>query len=134
MALRTGLRAAPVPARYRNAPLLWGCGIIFVLVVGSFVIPAISAYSAWKPDATAALQSPNSSHLFGTDISGFDMFTRVFYAPRYDLSIAGAGVLIGALIGVTVGVAAGFTRGLVGEFVMRAADLVQALPSPAGAR
>jgi peptide/nickel transport system permease protein len=151
MSPRTGFRAAPVPlqtvvtglevdheryaksggwfaARYRNGPLMWGCGIILLLVVGSFVVPAISPYSAWRPDATAALQSPNSSHLFGTDISGFDIFTRVFYAPRYDLSIAALGVLIGALIGVTVGVAAGFARGVVGEFVMRAADLVQAFP------
>lgn len=151
MSLRAGVGAAPLPAEtlvqslalegeefdgrdalrragYRNAPLIWGCAIIFVLVAGSFLIPAISSYSAWKPDPTSALQSPNGSHLFGTDISGFDIFVRVFYAPRLDLSIGGLGVLIGAVIGVTVGVAAGFTRGLLGEIVMRAADLVQAFP------
>ena len=115
-------------SRYRNAPLISGLLIVGILVVGSFVIPALSPHDAYRPNPAEALQSPNSSHLFGTDETGFDVFTRVAYAPRVNLSIALPGVLIGALIGVSIGVAAGFSRRLVGEAVMRIADLVQAFP------
>jgi peptide/nickel transport system permease protein len=114
--------------RYLNAPLILGVGIIFVLVVASFAVPALSPYDPWHANAVAALESPNAHHVFGPDQSGFDIFTRAFYAPRIDLSIAALGVLIGAVVGVSIGVAAGFSRGFVGEVVMRAADLVQSFP------
>ena len=111
-----------------NAALIAGSLIIFGLVIGAYIIPAISPYGAEQPNVRDALQGPSFSHLFGTDQTGFDIFTRTFYAPRIDLSIAAAGVGLGALIGVIIGVAASYTRGLAGEIVLRIADVVQSFP------
>jgi peptide/nickel transport system permease protein len=111
-----------------NPALIAGFALIIMLVVGSFLVPALTSYGPRQPNPADALQGPSVSHLFGTDETGFDIFTRVWYAPRIDLTIAAAGVGLGLLIGVTLGVAAGFTRGLLGEFVLRVADIVQAFP------
>ena len=111
-----------------NTALIAGCVLIIILVIGSFLVPALSSYGPRQPNPADALQGPSVSHLFGTDETGFDIFTRVWYAPRIDLTIAAAGVSLGMLIGVTLGVAAGFTRGLLGEIVLRVADVIQAFP------
>jgi peptide/nickel transport system permease protein len=111
-----------------NAPLVWGLGIIVFLIIASFIVPAVSPWGTEQANPAAALQSPSLSHLFGTDESGFDIFTRVFYAPRVDLPVAGAGVALGMLIGVVLGVATGSARGWLGEAVMRVADMIQAFP------
>ena len=128
-----GLRGAaagrgPGDRRLLNPALIAGIALIAMLVVGSFLVPALSSYGPRQPNPADALQGPSVSHLFGTDETGFDVFTRVWYAPRIDLTIAAAGVGLGLVIGVTLGVAAGFTRGLVGEFVLRVADIVQSFP------
>ncbi len=111
-----------------NIPLAVGVAIVLLLVLGSFVVPAVSGYGAREANPADALVGPSLHHPFGTDESGFDIMTRVFYAPRIDLSLSALGVGLGLLAGVMIGVAAGFARGLAGEFVMRLVDLVQAFP------
>ena len=111
-----------------NLPLLLGAAILLLLIAGSFIVPAVSGYDPDIPDITQALSPPSGAHLFGTDSSGFDIFTRVAVAPRIDLGIAAAGIGLSLVIGVPVGLAAGFSRGIAGEFVLRVADLVQAFP------
>jgi peptide/nickel transport system permease protein len=70
----------------------------------------------------------------GTDAVGMDIFSRVIYAPRVDLSIALAGTLISAVIGTLVGALVGFyqagrgLRSMLSGLVMRAADVLQAFP------
>jgi ABC-type dipeptide/oligopeptide/nickel transport system permease component len=114
----------------RANPALWsGTAIVAVLLIGSFVIPAISSDGVNTPDPVHALLSPGGSHLFGTDATGFDVFVRVFYAPRIDLWLAFAGVGIGAVLGVALGLMVGVTRNvLVSEAVMRVVDVLQAFP------
>jgi peptide/nickel transport system permease protein len=114
--------------RYLNAPLIVGITLIIMLVLASIIAPALVPWDPERVDPIAALQPPSKSHIFGTDSNGLDIFVRSLQAPRIDLSIAAAGVALGLLIGVLIGVAAGFARGLLGEFVMRVADLVQAFP------
>ena len=114
--------------RSLNPPLLWGAFIIFVLALGAYVVPAVWQFGAEIANPREALLPPSARHPFGTDRSGFDIFVRVFHAPRIDLTIVVLGVGLGALIGIVLGVAAGFSRRLMGEASMRLADVVQAFP------
>ena len=111
-----------------NTPLVAGIALILFLVLGSFIVPAVSPYGPQEANPADALLGPSVHHPFGTDESGFDIMTRVFYAARIDLSLSALGVGLGLLAGVLLGVAAGFSRGLVGEIVMRLVDLIQAFP------
>lgn len=111
-----------------NPALVSGVVIILGLVLASFIGPALSPYDPETPDPAAALAGPSGSHLFGTDSSGFDIFTRVLYAPRIDLTIAAAGIALSLVLGIALGLLAGMSRSFVGELVLRIADVVQAFP------
>ena len=121
-------RARRLVSARHNASLAAGIAVILFLVLGSFIVPAVSPYGPQEANPADALVAPSVHHPFGTDESGFDVMTRVFYAARIDLSLSALGVVLGLLAGVLLGVAAGFSRGLVGEIVMRLVDLIQAFP------
>ena len=122
-----GQRRERVPD-WVNPPLAIGLGLIVLLAVGSYVVPALSQFDAEIANPREALQPPSSRHPFGTDRSGLDIFVRVFQAPRIDLTIVVLGVGLGAVIGVVLGVLTGFSRGIPGEISMRVADIIQAFP------
>jgi peptide/nickel transport system permease protein len=71
---------------------------------------------------------PSAQHYFGTDNLGFDVFSRVLYAPRSDLLVACGGTLIAMAIGTVLGVAIGMARGVLSDAPMRLVDALQAFP------
>lgn len=111
-----------------NPSLVWGGLIISTLVICAYLVPALSEFGAEAANPKEALQSPSARHPFGTDRSGFDIFVRVFHAPRIDLSVVVLGVGVGAILGSLFGVLAGFSRRFMGEVSMRLADIIQAFP------
>lgn len=115
-------------ARSMNPLLACGLGLVLVLVLGAFIVPAVSAYQPHLPVPQDALQGPSWNHPFGTDVSGFDIFVRTFYASRIDLSLAVLGVGSGVIAGVFIGLFAGFSTGVLSETVMRILDVIQAFP------
>jgi peptide/nickel transport system permease protein len=96
---------------------------LFLTAFGPFVAP-------FPPTQATAdvFQSPSSKHWFGTDGAGFDVFSRVIAAPRYDVTIALVATLVSFVIGSGVGLLASYSRGNLGELTMRASDTVQAFP------
>jgi peptide/nickel transport system permease protein len=67
-------------------------------------------------------------HLLGTDHLGRDILSRVIHGARVSLVIAVAAVGIAASLGLALGLAAGYFGGWVDDTVMRAADVLLALP------
>lgn len=109
--------------------LLTKIGLVFVII---FVLLAIIGPYITPYNTTAATdsvnQAPSGAHWFGTDASGFDVFSRVLAAPRIDVTIAVVATLLSLVIGSLVGLLASFFRGWAGELVMRFSDTVQAFP------
>jgi ABC-type dipeptide/oligopeptide/nickel transport system permease component len=128
-AARRAPRRAAIVARSGNAQLMAGLAIIAVLLIASFVVPALSPYDAVRPDALAQFLPPSSHHWFGTDANGSDIFVRVALAARLDLRLAVEGVALGAVIGVALGLMVGISRvPWIASLVMRIVDVVQAFP------
>ncbi len=100
-------------------------GVFFALV---FLAPAVARYDPVETDPAHNRLQPSASHWFGTDTSGRDVFARVMYAPRVDLVIAIFATLLALVIGIPLGLITGYFRGLGTDFILRAADLVQAFP------
>ena len=75
---------------------------------------------------TGALDRP--PHWFGTDASGFDVFSRVIAAPRIDLAIALAANVISLVLGVLLGLVAGYYTNWATALMMRASDVLQSFP------
>jgi peptide/nickel transport system permease protein len=98
--------------------------IVGLMVVGHFIrLP----YNPTTPNVDAILKPPSHSHWFGTDSSGFDIFSRTLTAPERDLPLSLLGTLLSLVIGVPLGlIASGRTR--VAELLMRSLDVFQAFP------
>jgi peptide/nickel transport system permease protein len=67
-------------------------------------------------------------HWFGTDASGFDVFSRVISAPRVDLTIALAANGLSLVLGLFLGLLAGYFRNILTETLMRVSDVLQSFP------
>jgi len=105
-----------------------GVLIVTVNVFLAIFAPWIVPYDPYAAGVGEHLQPPNRQHLFGTDRVGMDIFSRVIYAPRIDLTIGIAATTISVLIGAPLGVFSGYYRGLLSEGIARASDVVQCFP------
>ncbi len=65
----------------------------------------------------------------GTDAVGRDMLSRIIHGARYSLMIGAIVVTLSLAAGITLGLLAAFFRGFVETGIMRAMDIMLALPS-----
>ncbi|MCW5701729.1 MAG: ABC transporter permease [Bradyrhizobium sp.] len=98
--------------------------IVLCAVIGPYVVP----YDPLASDTAAALQPPSLRHLFGTDLLGRDIFSRVIAATRLDFGIALASVALVFVMGGFAGISAGFFGGWTDRIVGRISDTIMAFP------
>lgn len=79
-------------------------------------------------DLLHRLEPPGIGRPLGTDELGRDLLMRLLEGGRISLAVGVMGALLAALIGTIVGLLAAFARGAVDGLLMRAADIVLALP------
>jgi peptide/nickel transport system permease protein len=119
----------------RSAATTWlqPLAVVGIALAGAWLAIAVLApwLAPYDPlDQAAGLyQAPTPEHLFGTDELGRDVFSRVLWGARVSIPLAVLLVTLAFLIGGTLGALAGYFGGWVDEMVMRAADLVFAIPT-----
>lgn len=103
--------------------------VLILLFVGMAIFaPLIAPYD--PVTATSEFRSPPSwQHLFGTDPSGLDVFSRVVWAAQTDLFVGICGTLLCMVVGIPLGLLVGYYRGFVTGLILRIADLLQAFPA-----
>ena len=74
-------------------------------------------------------KAPSLNHPFGTDQLGRDILARVIYGARYSLIIGVGSVALGLVVGLILGSLAGFYGGFMDQLVMRANDILYAIPN-----
>jgi peptide/nickel transport system permease protein len=107
--------------------------VIGAAVVGVIIVLALLGIwiAPYDPTAFAVRQRfapPSIEHLFGTDEFGRDVLSRVLAGAHYSLAIGFGATAISLALGVPLGLIAAFHRGFVEETIMRAVDLLIALP------
>ena len=80
-------------------------------------------------DLFGRLQGPSKEHLFGQDEFGRDMLLRMIWAVRYSLFMGSAAVIIGMVCGGVLGAMSGYYGKTVDAVIMRAMDILLAIPS-----
>jgi peptide/nickel transport system permease protein len=120
-----------LPRPRRQAPpraVVIGAAVVGVIIVVALLGIWIAPYD---PTAFAVRQRfapPSLKHLFGTDEFGRDVLSRVLAGAHYSLAIGFGATAISLALGVPLGLIAAFHRGFVEETIMRAVDLLIALP------
>ena len=123
---------AEIWRRFRkNKGAMVGLLILFAIVFVAVFADVILDYETDVIGQNIAerMQKPSMQHLFGTDEVGRDIFCRVLYGSRISLSVGIVSVLIGLAVGMTLGCIAGYFGGLCEELIMRATDILGAVPS-----
>lgn len=114
---------------FKNRLALFGALIIIILMAIAICAPLIATHDPTLIDVKDALISPCKEYLFGTDMLGRDIFSRMIYATRVALSIGFVAVGIAALIGVFLGAVAGYYGGRADSLIMRFADIMLCFPA-----
>jgi peptide/nickel transport system permease protein len=74
------------------------------------------------------LSPPNARHWFGTDHLGRDLLSQNIYGSRIALLVGFLGAFLVVLIGTNIGLIAGYYRGRTDDILMRAVDVMYAIP------
>ncbi|MGY5778073.1 ABC transporter permease [Rhizobium sp. LEGMi135b] len=127
----TGAATQPSRRRFRalrRANLMIGALIILALVAVAVVSLFWTPVPPAKMQITHKLEPPFGFGLLGTDQLGHDVLSMLMAGCWNSLSISVSAVAIGGTIGTIIGVSAAAQRGLFEALVMRACDVIFALP------
>lgn len=115
----------------QNPLTLLGVLLVAVVVFAAVFADLIAPYPAHVGavvDFVNFNKPPSVANLFGTDLVGRDLFTRVIYAYRISLLLGVVVLAISAPIGVTLGLMAGYLGGRTEYVIMRITDVFLAIP------
>jgi oligopeptide transport system permease protein len=109
------------------------CGAFLVLVaLFSYLGPLLCSLiglDGTTQDVRLGAAPPSLRHPFGTDALGRDLLVRTMQGGRIALEVGLLAAAIATAIGVAWGAVAGFIGGVVDEIMMRAVDVLYALPT-----
>lgn len=111
----------------RNPGVFWG-GLVLVLIA---LVAAIGPFLTVDPVALNPinrLKPPGAAGLFGTDMLGRDVFSRVVNGAQVSLVVGLAVAVIAVALGLFLGLVAGYVR-LLDAIVMRVMDGLMSIPA-----
>lgn len=106
---------------------------IGVMLVGFMLIFAIfpnliATHNPTDINFSDMLQAPSSVHYFGTDNYGRDIFSRVVFSARVDLTIGVIATIVPLIAGTIIGLLAGYYGKWIDTILMRTLDVFMAFP------
>lgn len=115
--------------RFRcNRLAVVGLVIVLILVFVAVFADLIAPYDPSAADIANRLSFPSSGHWLGTDNYGRDLLTRIIYGARVSLLISIVGLVLSLAAGGILGAMAGYFGGLCDAVIMRAMDILMAIP------
>lgn len=116
--------------RFLREPLsLVGMAIVLTTVLAIAFAPSVSPYEPNEQDVLNSLESPSAEHPLGTDQLGRDNLSRLLHGGRWSLGIATVATVIVMVVGMALGLLAGYVGRWTDAVVMRAVDVMLALPT-----
>ncbi|MDQ3569660.1 MAG: ABC transporter permease [Actinomycetota bacterium] len=111
----------------RSPALLGGAGIVVLLVLVALLAPAVAPYDPLGLSGDA-LEQPSSSHLFGTNNIGQDIWSQVLWGTRASLTVAVGAATLAVLLGLLVGAGGALVGGGADLVASRLVDVSLAVP------
>ena len=141
---------APALGRTRPATGLWrdawsrlrknklamiGFVLVSLLIIIAIIGPYIAPYPYQQQDIKAVVANGNKAlppgspgHIFGTDVLGRDLLSRLLDGARISMTVALVAQVVVLLIGVPIGAIAGWVGGRTDNLLMRFTDVMYAFP------
>ena len=105
-----------------------GTAIVVVFVLAALFADVVAPHDPLQTDAGRSLAPPDVSMLFGADMMGRDMMSRIIHGARISLAVGIGSTLLGGCIGVVIGLMSGYLLGWFDLLTQRIIDIMQALP------
>jgi peptide/nickel transport system permease protein len=110
--------------------LIFLAGVVILVAI----VPLLPGYDPYSQNLAAALLAPGGStfdgaiHVFGSDVLGRDLLSRLALAGQVSIFIGLTAVVMSLFVGVALGLVAGFFRGFIESLIMGLADLQLSIP------
>jgi peptide/nickel transport system permease protein len=104
--------------------------IIFILI--ALFSPLLQAFGLIQDStdilSNYPLQAPSSAHWFGTNVRGYDVFSRTLFGARAALSVVFLATGLSLVIGVPLGLISGYLGGKIDRVLLFLMDTLYTLP------
>jgi peptide/nickel transport system permease protein len=119
---------------WQRAMLTTGVVICAAFILIAVFAPLIAPYGfAQLQDASGhsfpRTGAPSATHIWGTTVGGFDVFSRVVFGARTAVLVVIVAVVVSIIVGVLLGLVSGYLGGWLDRILVVIADAVYAFPS-----
>jgi peptide/nickel transport system permease protein len=105
-----------------------GFAVVLLLALAAVFAPLLSGLDPSAMKVRARFKPPSQTYLFGTDMFGRDIFTRVLYGARVSLWVGLVVACVSGFLGALIGILAAQFRAL-DALVMRLMDALMSFPA-----
>lgn len=109
--------------------LMAGGIMLGVLALLAVAAPLIAPHDPEAVEVQRVLGAPDLQHLFGSDVLGRDVFSRVIHALRVSLLVSISAVVASLVLAVPLGLLAGYFGRWVDTTISRTVDMILVLPA-----
>jgi peptide/nickel transport system permease protein len=109
--------------------------MLFSTLAAAFIIccvffpQLIAPYAPTEMNSQLIMKAPSTSHIFGTDQFGRDVFSLIVFGARHSFVTGIVAVILGGLTGALIGLIAGYVGGFIDTILMRFIDVVMTIPN-----
>lgn len=101
----------------------------FILVLLGISCKILPLQDPFQTDMTKSLQYPSINNLFGTDILGRDIFSRVLYGIQVSVVLSMITTILSVCVGLLIGLTAGYFGGIPDTIITIFTSIFQGLPA-----
>jgi peptide/nickel transport system permease protein len=109
--------------------MIIGGVMLAALALLAIAAPLLVPHDPEAVEVRRVLGAPNFQHLFGSDVLGRDVLSRVIYALRISLLVSISAVVASLVVAVPLGLLAGYFGSWVDTTISRAVDMILVLPA-----
>jgi peptide/nickel transport system permease protein len=103
-------------------------GVVIVFASAGYFAPRLAPFPRDLIQLEQGGRPPSASHLFGTDMLGRDVLSRILHGGRVSLAVATVATLVAVAIGTLLGALAGYLGGRVDTVISALVDTALSLP------
>jgi peptide/nickel transport system permease protein len=109
--------------------MIIGGVMLAVLALLAIAAPLVAPHDPEAVEVHRVLGPPDLQHLFGSDVLGRDVLSRVIFALRVSLLVSISAVVASLIIAVPLGLLAGYFGSWVDTAISRSVDMILVLPA-----